>query len=87
LICEICVNLWFLLSFFSCVICGSPFRIPQGVFTVFFLVGIKKCGILGYIYALGGDILFIMNEETRRYIKSRSGSVVIDMKKQPALGG
>ncbi|MDR3584235.1 MAG: hypothetical protein P4L59_02785, partial [Desulfosporosinus sp.] len=25
-----------------CVICGSPFRIPQGVFTVFFLVGIKK---------------------------------------------
>ncbi|MDR3600771.1 MAG: hypothetical protein P4L49_09875, partial [Desulfosporosinus sp.] len=47
-ICDICVNLWFLLSFFLCVICGSPFRIPQGVFTAFFLVGIKKCGILGY---------------------------------------
>ena len=31
--------------------------------------------------------MFIFDEGTRQYIKSRSGSVVIDMKKQPALGG
>ena len=32
-------------------------------------------------------IMFIVDEEAMKYIKRRSGSVVIDMELQPCIGG